>query len=140
MSELRLAKARTLKQANAVLSRYILRHNRRFAVPPADAMSAWRAVPRGLDPDCTCSFYYLATVLNDNTVRYGGAVIDIPPGPGGRSYAKGKVELRQFLDGSWRVYRSGAVIANQSATEVGELRAKKQRKRSPQHRGSSATR
>lgn len=72
----------------------------------------------------------LVAVLNDNTVRYGGAVIDIPPGPGGRSYAKAKVELRQFLDGSWRVYRSGAVIAIQSATEVGELRAKTQRKRS----------
>src|SRR5213592_4645598 len=43
-SELRLAQARTVADANAVLARYRLEHNRRFAVRPHDATSAWRPV------------------------------------------------------------------------------------------------
>jgi len=42
---------------------------------------------RGTDLECLCSFHYEATVLNDNTVRLGGMVIDVPPGRRKRSYA-----------------------------------------------------
>jgi hypothetical protein len=59
-----------------------------------------------------CSFDYEATVQNDNTVRLDGVVIDIPPGPRGRSYAKAKVEVRQLLDGTWRVYLRDHLIAS----------------------------
>ncbi|MBI4509010.1 MAG: hypothetical protein HY698_05210 [Deltaproteobacteria bacterium] len=52
------------------------------------------------------------------------------PGPGGHGYAKAKVEVRQLLDGSWRIYRGDQVIVTKAPTELGELRAKKQRKRS----------
>src|SRR3989442_3275751 len=71
-SELRLAQARTVADANAVLARYRLDHNRRFAVRPHDATSAWRPVRSGLDLDRVCSFRYEATVLHDNSVRLGG--------------------------------------------------------------------
>ena len=105
VSELRLAGARTVEQANQVLAPYRLEHNRRFAVAPHNATPAWRRVGRGTDLERICSFYYEATVLNDNTVRLSGVVIDVPPGPRRRSYAGTRVELRQLLDGSWRVYR-----------------------------------
>jgi hypothetical protein len=36
VSELRLAKVTTLEEANRFLPRYLARHNRRFAVAPAD--------------------------------------------------------------------------------------------------------
>jgi hypothetical protein len=63
-------------------------------------------------------------------VRLEGQVIDIPPGPRGRSYAKARVEVRQYLDGSWGVYYADQVIATAAASELGELRAVRRRKRS----------
>ena len=43
VSELRLAKAKTMEQAQVVLERYIAEHNRKFA-KPAKAEPAWRKV------------------------------------------------------------------------------------------------
>ena len=34
-----------------------------------------------------------------------------PPGPGGRGYAKARVEVHQLLDGSWRIYHADRLIA-----------------------------
>jgi hypothetical protein len=138
VSELRLAKASTAEQANEVLDRYGPDHNRRFALSAADPEPAWRAVRRGTDLDRVCSFYYEATVLNDNTVRLGGTVIDVPPGPRKRSYAGSRVEVRQLLDGSWRVYLGDAVIATAAATTAGELRTLKHRRRRPPSAASAA--
>ena len=129
VSELRLAGASTMEEANAVLEIYIGEHNRCFAIAPADAKSAWGKVRRGVDLEQVCSFFYEATVLNDNTVRLSGKVIDIPEGPRKRSYAKAKVEVRQLLDGSWRVYHQGKLIAETEATGVEELRPLRKRKR-----------
>lgn len=130
VSELRLAKAKTIQKANAVLEQYVPEHNARFAVDPKDAMLAWRRVRVGVDLERTCSFLYEAVVGNDNTVRLAGRIIDIPPGPNRRSYARARVEVRQLLDGSWRVYRRGELIATVADTAVTELRALRKRKRS----------
>lgn len=129
-SELRLAGARTVEEANRVLEAYRPKHNRRFAVAPADAQPAWRTRPSEEERERAISFRYRATVLNDNTVRLGGVVIDVPPGPARRSYARAHVEVHQLLDGSWRVYHGGRCIATAPATGLGELRARKKRKRS----------
>jgi len=59
-------------------------------------------------------------VGNDNTVRLGGITIDIPAGPWRVSYAKARVEVRQFLDGSWRVYYQDQQIAQHQATQLRE--------------------
>ncbi len=131
VSELRLAGATTVDDANAALESYRVAHNRRFALAPANATPAWRAVRRETDLDRLCSFHYEATVLNDNTVRLAGMVIDIPPGPRQRSYAGVRGELRQFLDGSWRVYLGDTVIATAAVHAPGELRALRRRRRRP---------
>ena len=68
------------------------------------------------------------TGLNDNTVHLAGMVLDIPPGPRGRSYRGERVEVRQLLDRSWRVYLGEHVIATGPATVHGELRAQRRRK------------
>ena len=129
-SELRLVKARTAEEANAVLSKHLPEHNRRFAVAPQDAQPAWRPV-RGLDLERICSFRYEATVSNDNAVRLAGApVIDIPPSRRRKSFAKARVEVRQLLDGSWRVYLGDELIAIAAATAApGELRPLKGNKK-----------
>ena len=116
-----------------MIERFLPEHNTRFALTPTDATSAWRCVRRGTDLERVCSFYYEATVLKDNTVRLGGSVvIDIPPGPRKRSYAGVRVEVRQLLDGSWRVYAGTNLIATAAPSATpGELRAFKGRRRPP---------
>lgn len=128
-SELRLSKAATVEEANRVLEAYRREFNGRFTVPARETTSAFRVVRKTLDVTRACSFFYEATVYNDNTVHLAGRIIDIPPGPGGRSYAKARVEVRQLLDGSWRVYHGDCVIATAPSSEVSELRAQRRRKR-----------
>lgn len=128
-SELRLAGARTIEDANAVLATHRIEHNRRFAVNARDSRSAWRAVPSGLDVERICSFRYESVVGNDNTVRIGTNIFDIPPGPARRSYARARVEVRQTLDGSWRIYSGEDLIASAASTTEGRaLRALKRRR------------
>ena len=108
---------------------FIDEHNRRFGVAPETPQKAWRKVPTGLDIDRIISFHYQAVVGNDNAVRLGGMVIDIPEGPGRRGYAKAKVEVDQLLDGSWRVYYKDTLIAHTDPTALQEpIRAKPRRK------------
>ena len=131
VSELRLAGARTVEEANALLEGFRADHNRRFAISATDATPAWRTVRRGTDLARICSFHYEATVLNDNTVRLEGTVIDIPPGPRKRSYAGTRIELRQHLDGGWLVYLRDTLIATAAGTNAGELRALRRHRRRP---------
>ena len=67
-------------------------------------------MPKGLDLDRICSFRYEGTVANDNAVRLGGMVLDILAGPRRRGYAKARVEVRQLLDGRWRVYYKNELL------------------------------
>jgi transposase len=107
---------------------YIERFNERFAQPAAGE-HRWRRLGPGLDLDRICSFRYNAKVASDNAVRFCGLIFDIAPGHGGRSYAGCRIELRQFLDGSWRIYYAAKLIARAESTELGEpFRAKKRRK------------
>jgi hypothetical protein len=115
VAELQLAGIDTLAAANAFLPGFTARFNARFGRPAADTAPAWRSVPRGLDLDRLCSLYTEATVLNDNTIRTQGLVLQIPPGPGGRGYAKAHVEVRHLLDGSWRIYHHDRLLTTLGA-------------------------
>lgn len=107
---------------------YIERFNERFAQPAAGE-HRWRRLGPGLDLDRICSFRYNAKVANDNAIRFCGLVFDVSPGPGGRSYARCEIELRQLLDGSWRIYYADKLIAKAESTELGEpFRAKRRRR------------
>jgi len=129
-SELRLAKACTIKEANAVLDRVRPQLNQRFAKAAQDPTPAWRRVRPGMDLERVFSFRYQVTVGNDNAVRIGGHVFDIPPGPSRRSYAKAKVDVCQLLNGAWRIYLADKLIATAPSTKFGELRPLARRKRS----------
>jgi hypothetical protein len=105
VQELRLAGIDTPEQATSFLNGpFKADFNARFAKPARESQSAWRPLSKGLDVDRICSFGYQATIGNDNTVRLGGIILDIPPGPRHRGYAKTRVEVRHLLDGRWRVY------------------------------------
>lgn len=128
VSELRLAGARTAEEASAVLAIYRPKHNARFAKPAAEAQAAWRRVRAGDDLERICSFRYDVPVRNDNTVHHGGAVIDIPAGPGGKSYAGSVVELRYLLNGMSRIYQGDKLIAQTATTKNPTLKTHRRKK------------
>jgi transposase len=130
IAELELRDITEMAAGNTFLAeQFIAEHNRRFAVAPELSHRAWRRVPKDVDSNRTISFRYQAVVGNDNAVRLGGMVIDIPEGPRQRGYAKATVEVRQLLDGSWRVYYKDTLIAQTAATPLQEpIRAKPRRK------------
>jgi len=119
-AELGLAKGTTLPQGNDLLPAFIRRFNHRFALAPRQSEKAWRPVPKTLDVDRAISFHYPTKVGLDNSIRLGGLLLDIPPGPLGRSYAKARVEVRQLLNGSWKVYYQGRLIAKHPSTALQE--------------------
>ena len=120
----------TMEGGNGFLNEFVPRFNRRFAISARESQKAWREVARELDLDRLISFRYRSVVGNDNSVRIGGLVLDVPPGPHRRSYAKAKVEVRQRLDGSWRIYYQDQLIASHPSTELRDpVRALKHNRR-----------
>ena len=105
VQELRLAGISTPEPATVFLNgSFKADFNTRFAKSAKQSEPAWRPLPKGVDVDRICSFRYEATVGNDNAVRLGGIILDIPSGPRRRGYAKARVEVRHLIDGRWRVY------------------------------------
>ena len=96
-AELRLLGHTTLEAALAFLPEFIARHNARHAIAPAETGSEFRRAPRDLDHHLGCT--YQRVVARDNTVQVAGRWVQIPPGPGRRSYHKARVEVRELLDG-----------------------------------------
>ncbi len=130
IAEMGLWEIKEITEANTFLKELFIKdYNRRFPVKPETAQQVWRKVHRNVDIERTISFHYQAVVGNDNAVRLGGMVIDIPEGPGQRGYAKARVEVRQLLDGSWTVYYKDTLIAQTDSTPLKEpIRAKPRRK------------
>jgi hypothetical protein len=110
VSELRLAGATTLAQANAVLARFCADYNRRFARPAADSARDFRRLPRRFDLARCLSLHYRRVVAADHTVTLGANVIALPPLPGHRGYAGETVELAHHLDGRLHVYRGDQLL------------------------------
>jgi transposase len=117
VSELRLAGARTIEEANEVLWKFLPEYNQRFKVEPAEAGSAYRVFPKALKLEDVFCFKYERSVANDNIVKLEERVIQIPAGPKERSYAKARVEVREGMDGSLGVYYQGKRIAFEEASE-----------------------
>jgi len=118
VAELRLAQATTLSQAQRVLDHFLPRYNARFARSPAHADPAWRPAPPKAELERICSFKHERTVQADNTVQVDGQLLQISPGPGGRSYAKARVEVYVDLDGTHAVYYRGKRLATQPGTHA----------------------
>jgi transposase len=130
IAELGLQGFQSLEAANQFLKVFIPRFNRRFAICPRESEKAWRKVPPELDLDRMISFRYRSVVGNDNSVRIGGLILDLPPGPHRRSYAKAQVEVRQLLNGAWRIYYQNQLIAKHPSTELRDpVRALKHNRR-----------
>src|SRR5205823_10030684 len=56
---------------------------------------------------------YRRVVARDNTVQLGGRWLQVPPGPGGASYAGRRLEVRELLDGRLVVMLDGRPLVTQ---------------------------
>ena len=103
VKEMRLAKVRTIPQANALLDSGLLaKHNRLFSVAPREAGDAHRALGVGFNVAAILSLQQQRTVANDYTVRFESRSyqLDKPIYPGERG---GKVVIEVRLDGSMAI-------------------------------------
>ena len=110
VTELRLAKATTIQQANEILERFIPRFNSQFSVPPEQADAAYRPVgPVIILTEILC-FKHSRKVAKDNTAKYNWRTLQLLPGEERSSYAGAKVEVLELPDGSLRLRHEGRTI------------------------------
>ena len=115
VSELRLAHAKTMEQAQAVLERYLPEHNRKFA-RPAKAEPAWRKVS-ALQIERALCFKQQRTVAKDNTITFEATVLQIPKSSPFHSYANRRVDVHVLLDGAVEIfYKTEKIAAFDSKT------------------------
>ena len=102
VTELRLANARTIDQATAVLRDFLPRFNARFAVQaehPEHPEPAYRPVAPDLRLCETLCFKDTRKVSRDNTVKYRWRILQLLPDPERPSYAGLRVDLLERPDG-----------------------------------------
>ena len=87
-SELRLAGANTIREANQVLWDFLPRYSQRFAVPAVQHGSAYHEPGERFIPDEVFCFKYYRRVGPDNVVRFGEHRLQIMPTNGRSSYAR----------------------------------------------------
>ncbi len=110
VSELRLARATSLAEANAVLARFCADYNQRFARLATDATRDFRSLPRRFDLARCLSLRYQRVVAADHVITLGAHSIALPPLPGHRGYAGQTVELSHQLNGTLHVYRGDLLL------------------------------
>jgi transposase len=101
----------TIAAANAYLAAiYIPAHNKRFAVAAAEPGAAF--VPwSGGDLDQILCQQEERRVGNDNTVRFEGRILQIPPSPIRHHFVRATVQVRRYWDGRLALYHGPRRIA-----------------------------
>jgi len=123
-SELRLANAGTMEEAQEVLRRFLPRYNRRFVVPAAERESAYLPVDPDLDMATVFCLKHMRTVGKDNVVRFKSRRLQILPSHGRTSYARARVEIHERMKGTLAVYHNGMRLSTTTAPlEATVLRA-----------------
>ena len=79
VTELRLAGARTISEANQVLWAFLTRFNKRFGVPPAQSTNAYRSPDPDLNLAGILCFKHSRKVARDNTVKYNWHTLQLLP-------------------------------------------------------------
>ena len=115
ITELRLAGATTIEQANPVLEQFLPRYNWRFQIPPQYPEPAFRPLDPELCLEQILCFKHKRRVARDNTVRFQLDTLQLLPGPERPSYAGAAVESLKGLDGRLSVRHEGRILAAQEA-------------------------
>jgi len=114
-SELRLAGARTMEEANRVLAWFLPEYNRKFAVLAREPELAYRRPEDGFNAEEHFCLKYQRVAGADNVVRFNAQRFQILPGLDRLSYARCPVEIQLRLDGSLAVYYQEKALDTQIA-------------------------
>jgi transposase len=113
--ELALAGITTLEAANRFIAEvYLPEHNARFAVAPEQPETAFVADRAGAHRDILC-VHEERVVGNDNTVRYRGLVLQIPPGPLRPHFVRARVRVHDYPDGTLAIFHGPRCLARYRA-------------------------
>ena len=113
VTELRLASAGSIGEANRVLEQFLPRFNQRFRVPSQHPEPAFRTINPELCLEQVLCFKHRRSVARDNTVRFQLHTLQLLPGPERHSYAGAAVEVLEGLDGRLTVRHEGRILAAQ---------------------------
>jgi transposase len=111
VSELRLAKAKTMQQATVVLDRHLPVHNRKFSKLALNTQPAWRKVSAQRIEQALC-FKQQRTVAKDNTISLEGTVLQIPKTSPFGSHANKRIDVHVLLDGAVEIFYKTEKIAD----------------------------
>ena len=118
VKELRLAKVRTIDQANAVLGRLVPEHNRRFTRAAERPTDAHRRLGPGHRLEAVLSVQAERVVSNDYVVRFGSRFYQLlkPVYAGERG---GRVVIERRLDGTlWMRFRGHYLNYREAAVGI----------------------
>ena len=123
-TELRLAGATTIEEANVVLKDFLDRFNARFGVAAQHPEAAYRPLGLGVCLDRVLCFRHSRRVARDNTVKYRWRTLQLLPGRERRSYAGAVVDVLEGLDRQLAVRYRGEIIPSQETSpRPGKLRS-----------------
>ena len=117
VTELRLAGAVTINDANRALADFLPRFNQRFRVQAQRSETAYRVLDAQMCLDTTFCLKYRRRVARDNTVKYRWRTLQLLPGTDRPSYAGAVVDVLEGLDGQLAVQREGQIITTQEAPQ-----------------------
>jgi hypothetical protein len=124
VSELRLAGAQNMAQANQVVADFLPCYNHRFMVPASQPGSAYRPTPPGFIPEEVFCLKYQRTVGSDNVARFKYRRLQIQPGIDRPSYARARVTVHERFDGTLAVYYKGQRLPiTEAPPDSGQLRS-----------------
>ena len=118
VTELRLAGATDIKEANFVLDDFLDRFNERFGVPAQEPESAYRPTDPQMCMDTVLCFKHTRKVARDNTVKYRWRTLQLLRGIERPSYAGSNLEVIEMLDGQLVVEHHGHIVSSQEAPSV----------------------
>ncbi len=114
--ELRLAGISAIEEANRFLKEvYLPLHNARFATPAEGQGSAFVPFAAGAALDDILCVQEDRVVGNDNTVRYRGLTLQIPPDRHRRHYVKATVRVHEYPDRTLAVFHGPRCLARYKA-------------------------
>lgn len=129
--ELRLLGVTTLEEANAALPKLLDKHNRKFAVQPQDAESAYIELDSSMNLNHIFVTRHFRRLGSGNTVSFNGKIYTFAKPTSHRFETKMTVEVRETLAGEVLLWHQGQAIALQ-------ITEKSKRKEAPIKKASSA--
>jgi transposase len=117
VSELRLAGASSISEANQVLGKFLPEYNRKFTVPAKEPGSAYRKAQPDFREEAVFCFKYNRIVGSDNVVKFGNQRLQILPTDHRQSYARCQVEVQLKLDNSLAISYQGQGLRTRPAPQ-----------------------